>query len=152
MHRQQRLVTVTASDGLHNATPICESLKWKCEVCTYENWPASIRCAMCQSTNSNKVLTENQHNNRKLAAAASAANNSVNTNDIFKMGATSLSRSTSPQLLASPAMIAQQTQVTGDDPKWPCPLCTYLNWPKTLRCTQCHTPRRRVSPGIIRLI
>ena len=33
------------------------------------------------------------------------------------------------------------------DLKWACSLCTYLNWPKALRCTQCLTPRRRVSPG-----
>ena len=26
-------------------------------------------------------------------------------------------------------------------------LCTYLNWPRAHRCTQCSTPRRRVSPG-----
>ena len=45
---------------------------------------------MCQATN-NKVMTENQHNNRKTATTSS-------TSDIYKMGATSLSRSTSPQL------------------------------------------------------
>ena len=72
-------------------TPEETLVKWKCEVCTYENWPASIRCAMCQSTNCNKVRTEN-HNNRSKAVATSSST------DIFKMGATSLSRSTSPQV------------------------------------------------------
>jgi len=104
--------------------------KWKCEVCTYENWPASPRCAMCQSANCNKVRTEN-HNNRSKAVATSSST------DIFKMGATSLSRSTSPQLV---------TQLT-EECKWACNLCTYLNWPRAHRCTQCSTPRRRVSPG-----
>ena len=83
---------------------------------------------MCQATNNRKqqILTENQHNNRKSAA----------TTDIYKMGgATSLSRSTSP------------TAPPPEDSKWACTLCTYLNWPKALRCTQCLTPRRRVSPG-----
>ena len=77
--------------------------KWKCEVCTYENWPASIRCAMCQAANCNKVRTEN-HNNRSKAVATSSST------DIFKMGATSLSRSTSPQLV---------TQLT-EECKWAC--------------------------------
>ena len=77
--------------------------KWKCEVCTYENWPASPRCAMCQSANCNKVRTEN-HNNRSKAVATSSST------DIFKMGATSLSRSTSPQLV---------TQLT-EECKWAC--------------------------------
>ena len=61
------------------------------KVCTYDNWAASVKCAMCQTTNNKKVLTENQHNNRKTATTSS-------TSDIYKMGATSLSRSTSPQL------------------------------------------------------
>ena len=44
---------------------------------------------------------------------------------------------------ASPSSIC-----TPEDNKWACPLCTYFNWPKALRCTQCLTPRRsRVSPG-----
>ena len=77
--------------------------KWKCEVCTYENWPASIRCAMCQAANCNKVRAEN-HNNRSKAVATSSST------DIFKMGATSLSRSTSPQLV---------TQLT-EECKWAC--------------------------------
>lgn len=25
--------------------------------------------------------------------------------------------------------------------KWPCPRCTYLNWPRTKRCVQCYTKR-----------
>ena len=40
------------------------------------------------------------------------------------------------------------TPCSSEDNKWGCPLCTYINWPKALRCTQCLTPRRsRVSPG-----
>ena len=40
------------------------------------------------------------------------------------------------------------TPSSAEDNKWACPLCTYFNWPKALRCTQCLTPRRsRVSPG-----
>ena len=40
------------------------------------------------------------------------------------------------------------TPSSSEDNKWACPLCTYFNWPKALRCTQCLTPRRsRVSPS-----
>ena len=115
-------------------SPSGASLKWKCEVCTYENWPASMRCAMCQTANCNKVRTEN-HNNRSKPLATSSST------DIFKMGATSLSRSTSPQLLVS-------SQQNPEESKWACTLCTFLNWPRAHRCTQCSTPRaRRASPG-----
>jgi len=83
-------VVVNPGDAVLSTVSGSTGDKWKCEVCTYENWPASVKCAMCQATN-NKVLTENQHNNRKTATTSS-------TSDIYKMGATSLSRSTSPQL------------------------------------------------------
>jgi len=59
------------------------------------------------------------------------------------MGATSLSRSTSPQLLVS----SHNSQNPEQESKWACTLCTFLNWPRAHRCTQCSTPRRRVSPG-----
>lgn len=136
-HGHHKNVEASASSVVLANTPAVvstasEAPKWKCEVCTYENWPASLRCAMCQSIN-NKVRSENQHNNRKTSATSS-------TSDIYKMGATSLSRSTSPQL-------ATAVQATPTEDKWACSLCTYLNWPKALRCTQCLTPRRRVSPG-----
>ena len=29
--------------------------------------------------------------------------------------------------------------------KWACSACTYLNWPKTIRCVQCETPRENVD-------
>lgn len=33
--------------------------------------------------------------------------------------------------------------------KWPCQVCTYLNWPKSIKCVQCYTPKREilVSPA-----
>lgn len=122
MQSHHKLVSVTSCDTSSQTSSTSEN-KWKCEVCTYENWPASNRCAMCHAPN-NKVRSENQHNNRKTAA----------TGDIYKMGgATSLSRSTSPQFQATPTL----------EEKWACHLCTYLNWPKALRCSQCLTNRSR---------
>lgn len=35
---------------------------------------------------------------------------------------------------------ARQSNVT-DSEKWPCKVCTYLNWPRSLRCVQCCTKR-----------
>ena len=31
--------------------------------------------------------------------------------------------------------------------KWSCHLCTYLNWPRSNKCSQCYTPRKKLSPG-----
>ena len=30
--------------------------------------------------------------------------------------------------------------------KWPCQVCTYLNWPRSIKCVQCYTPKRE-GPG-----
>lgn len=35
---------------------------------------------------------------------------------------------------------ARQSNVA-DSEKWPCKVCTYLNWPRSLRCIQCCTKR-----------
>ncbi|EDV45025.2 uncharacterized protein Dere_GG10945 [Drosophila erecta] len=35
---------------------------------------------------------------------------------------------------------ARQSNVA-DSKKWPCKVCTYLNWPRSLRCVQCCTKR-----------
>jgi len=35
---------------------------------------------------------------------------------------------------------ARQSNVA-DSEKWPCKVCTYLNWPRSLRCVQCCTKR-----------
>lgn len=32
-----------------------EATKWICNVCTFENWPKSIRCTMCRSNNSSLI-------------------------------------------------------------------------------------------------
>ena len=29
--------------------------------------------------------------------------------------------------------------------KWSCPACTFLNWPKSVKCTQCYMPRKAVE-------
>jgi len=27
-----------------------DAQKWKCEICTYENYPSSLKCTMCQAS------------------------------------------------------------------------------------------------------
>ena len=164
LHHSSSLVVATPADSSASetsSTPLSpeDTKKWMCDICTYENFPTAIKCTMCHATN-NKVLSEkNQHNNRKLAATAASST------DIFKMGATSLSRSSSPQFPANHPVAIGSNQTTiccdvGNDvmistaaqstQKWGCQMCTYLNWPKAARCTQCLTARRRVSPVVSR--
>ncbi|XP_048865353.1 ubiquitin thioesterase ZRANB1-like [Brienomyrus brachyistius] len=93
--------------------------KWACEYCTYENWPSAIKCTMCR---------------------AARPGGTIITEEPFKSGwarkpwpgwgATPPSRDVG--MLICPDQIADEAVA-----KWSCHICTYLNWPRAVRCTQC---------------
>ena len=98
--------------------------KWACEYCTYENWLASKRCTLCRAPKPLQYICEDVPAGRP---------------DIYQMGS-----------LASPsesALTSNSGVSTSSDQsqKWACQVCTYLNWPKSARCTQCLMPR---SPAV----
>ena len=66
----------------------------------------------------------------------------VKTNDIYQIG----------QLLTNSEFLylnnkinssSQENIITQsiEKQKWPCNVCTYLNWPKSTKCVQCYTPK-----------
>ncbi|EDW16982.1 ubiquitin thioesterase trabid isoform X1 [Drosophila mojavensis] len=110
--------------------------KWKCEICTYENYPSSLKCTMCQA--SKPLLNEDIfrlspaqtiHDNYNNAEEAAAGLPVEPTSTCF------VRQSAQPQ--------PQQTRHSNvaDSEKWACKVCTYLNWPRSLRCVQCCTKR-----------
>ncbi|XP_052752799.1 ubiquitin thioesterase trabid-like [Galleria mellonella] len=123
-----------------------ETTKWMCEVCTYENYPLSRKCTMCRT--SKPLLGEDIF---KLQDGASA----LPTQDVC--GADTVAERLKPLRISSP-----QGQASGGAAsvnKWPCPTCTYENWPKSLKCAMCGTsnpapparpppPRPPRPPGI----
>jgi len=105
--------------------------KWLCEYCTFENWPSSPKCTMCRGSRPLRVIATTQQNIYSSSQA---------THDIYRLS--------SPPLHSSPP-----PQLPDTDPssgKWACQACTYYNYPKALRCTQCLTSRRKVSPAVSR--
>ncbi|GLH05991.1 hypothetical protein R5R35_007902 [Gryllus longicercus] len=93
--------------------------KWACEYCTYENWPSSLKCTMCRG--SKPLLGE----------------------DIYRLcdespSPTLISPVSEPSLASGPT---DQDTVIHSNGKWECCACTYLNWPKSLYCAQCRSPR-----------
>ena len=140
-----------------------EGDKWTCVQCTFLNWPSSTRCTMCRVPRAPKV---------KAVAPKSSGSNDI----IYRIGETvnNFPAATShasvggqpqgPRSLrsTSPSEQQQQQQLICDQSrnspsaatssggvasKWPCPACTYLNWPRSLKCVQCLTPKnRRESP------
>ncbi|NXL76923.1 ZRAN1 thioesterase, partial [Leptocoma aspasia] len=111
-------------------------MKWACEYCTYENWPSAIKCTMCRAQRpSGTIITE----------------------DPFKSGSSDIGRDWDPSSTeggssplicpdssARPRVKSSYSMESAN--KWSCHMCTYLNWPRAIRCTQCLSQRRTRSP------
>lgn len=101
--------------------------KWACQACTYLNWPRSLKCVQCQTIRFKDNREQNQNNKITIPPVNRKIESGGNT-------AESRSGSTSPN-----GTIMQQNNNNLN--KWPCPACTYLNWPRSLKCVQCQTVR-----------
>jgi len=104
--------------------------KWLCEYCTYENWPSNSKCTMCRGKKPARLL-----GSQNIYSAVP-----VSQPDIYRLN-------DDPSYPPSPPLSLPDTDLTG---KWACQACTYYNYPKTIRCTQCLTQRRKVSPTVSR--
>ncbi|XP_059062964.1 ubiquitin thioesterase trabid-like [Achroia grisella] len=117
---QTHVTQMTAS----SEPPVAENTKWICEVCTYENYPLSRKCTMCRS--SKPLLGEDIF---KLQDGASA----LPTQDVC--GAEAVTERLKPLRISSPQ--GQPCEGASSVNKWPCPTCTYENWPKAVKCAMC---------------
>ncbi|GAB0191935.1 ubiquitin thioesterase ZRANB1 [Grus japonensis] len=125
-------------DAVHfkKCTMTERGIKWACEYCTYENWPSAIKCTMCRAQRpSGTIITE----------------------DPFKSGSSDIGRDWDPTSTeggssplicpdssARPRVKSSYSMESAN--KWSCHMCTYLNWPRAIRCTQCLSQRRTRSP------
>ncbi|XP_063239510.1 LOW QUALITY PROTEIN: ubiquitin thioesterase trabid-like [Bacillus rossius redtenbacheri] len=94
--------------------------KWVCDYCTYANWPSAVKCTMCRGA---RPLQE-----------------------IYRLRD---EPSTGPALASGPSEGggAPPRSPPGDG-KWGCRECTYLNWPRALKCLQCCSPRPASSSSL----
>ncbi|XP_020789598.2 LOW QUALITY PROTEIN: ubiquitin thioesterase Zranb1-like [Boleophthalmus pectinirostris] len=101
-----------------------QRLKWSCEYCTYENWPSAIKCTMCRAPRPTPIIQED-------AFTAGPDPDPPRTETTTGSGSLLICPDSSarPRVPASSA-----NENTG---KWSCQMCTYLNWPRAIRCTQC---------------
>ena len=109
--------------------------KWKCEYCTFDNWSASKRCTVCRAMRPPQLITDEAP--------------TTDEQDIYKIAPlVRTSPSQEQATSSSPAGPSHSSQPasprTSPNNKWPCQACTYLNWPKATKCTQCLTPRPKV--------
>ena len=110
--------------------------KWSCEYCTYENWPASKKCVLCRAPKPMQFIDED----------ASSVEQ-----DIYKMAPLicqdSVPIDTSKSSGGVDSSNSRWSCRVDPSAKWICHMCTYLNWPKALRCTQCRSARQKLSPA-----
>ncbi|XP_075072167.1 ubiquitin thioesterase ZRANB1 isoform X2 [Mixophyes fleayi] len=106
-------------------------IKWACEYCTYENWPSAIKCTMCRAQRpSGAIITEEPFKS-----------STPNVGTIERGGGSPL---ICPDSSARPRVKSSFSMENSS--KWSCHMCTYLNWPRAIRCTQCLSQRRTRSP------
>ncbi|KAM4636651.1 ubiquitin thioesterase ZRANB1 isoform 3-T4 [Discoglossus pictus] len=106
-------------------------IKWPCEYCTYENWPSAIKCTMCRAQRpSGAIITEEPFKS--------------STPDVGTIERGGGSPLICPDSSARPRVKSSYSMENGS--KWSCHMCTYLNWPRAIRCTQCLSQRRTRSP------
>uniref|UniRef100_A0A3Q0QQ31 ubiquitinyl hydrolase 1 n=1 Tax=Amphilophus citrinellus TaxID=61819 RepID=A0A3Q0QQ31_AMPCI len=113
-----------------------QRIKWACDYCTYENWPSAIKCTMCRAPRlRGPIITEEPYKN------SPDLDSSLEWEPSRSESGSSLlicPDSSARPRVRSPSMAEIAS-------KWSCQMCTYLNWPRAIRCTQCLCQRPRTS-------
>ncbi|XP_034049596.1 ubiquitin thioesterase Zranb1 [Thalassophryne amazonica] len=111
-----------------------QKVKWACDYCTYENWPSAVKCTMCRAQRLiGPIITEEPFENEPA----------LDPNLEWDSSRTEHSSSLliCPDSSARPRVkSASMGEVSN---KWSCHMCTYLNWPRAIHCTQCLCQRSR---------
>ncbi|EUB60098.1 Ubiquitin thioesterase zranb1-A [Echinococcus granulosus] len=126
-----------------------DARKWACPRCTFENWPRSLRCTLCDAPRQtlyhpveNKSPCIDTSNSKLFSGGWSCPtctyDNWAASGRCTQCGTTSPLASTSKQpstdyLPSSPSLTSLGVV------KWICPSCTYENWPKSKRCVMCRS-------------
>ncbi|KAM9837433.1 ubiquitin thioesterase ZRANB1 isoform 1-T2 [Aulostomus maculatus] len=110
--------------------------KWACDYCTYENWPSAIKCTMCRAQRSRgPIITEEPYK------SSPDLDSSLEWDPSRTESGSSLL--ICPDSSARPRVrSASMAEIAN---KWSCQMCTYLNWPRAIRCTQCLCQRPKTS-------
>ncbi|GAB6024932.1 Ubiquitin thioesterase Zranb1 [Chamberlinius hualienensis] len=137
-----------------------EVKKWTCEYCTFENWPQAIKCTLCRGMKPPRLIPDGILNNRdeeSVQLSELIVTNNIGIGDGGGGGGggsggrdtgggknndnLNFTNSSEISVLPGDGTIADNAYT-----KWSCHRCTYLNWPRANRCTQCRMARVRTSP------
>jgi len=107
--------------------------KWHCDYCTYHNWSTAAKCTMCRAQKPVSLLQ-----GQDIYSLDRGPSPPPDHNNLFNLDALNLGK----QQLPAPS---EELLL-----KWSCPSCTYHNYSRAVRCTQCLSPRKKVSPALSR--
>ncbi|KAF6775190.1 hypothetical protein AHF37_05650 [Paragonimus kellicotti] len=136
--------------------------KWRCSMCTYDNWMAAIKCTLCRTPRSS-VLIEEEMQRLKVSPKEleniSGSHASVSSETEHLMRCASCTYLNKPlsfkceqcfNVLCDPSELVTsdpKPSISTDSPaspfssfrveKWSCLQCTYENWPKSQHCVMC---------------
>ncbi|KAL0964785.1 hypothetical protein UPYG_G00328910 [Umbra pygmaea] len=117
-------------------------VKWACDYCTYENWPSAVKCTMCRAQRpSSPIITEEPYNTIPCTFSLGSGCGWQDPPNSEGGGGSLL---ICPDSSARPRVKPQSTAETTS--KWSCQICTYLNFPRAIRCTQCLCQRQQRNP------
>lgn len=142
--------------------------KWSCSLCTYLNWPKSLKCVQCLTKRSDHVIESNRNktNSTSLAVHKDASMykhtaTHSNTSDCDKSLKTR--QNEQPKAIELDVIdikshkpetecgfhsneLDSSLEVHSDAKnyqlsKWNCTFCSYENWPKAYTCVMCKMPK-----------
>ncbi|XP_061412191.1 ubiquitin thioesterase ZRANB1 [Lethenteron reissneri] len=126
--------------------------KWGCDYCTYENWPSAIKCTMCRAPRRSpsiisppeagtpgspddgrwrRVLTDVSPSGRGGGPSGGTPIICPDADDVVGGGGG----------LGGLGGLGGGNLTADSAGKWSCATCTYMNWQRTARCSQCLTQR-----------
>ena len=91
-----------------------QNVMWSCKHCTYNNFPASIKCALCSRRREAEVINP-------------ISNDRISEEEVTERDKNKFSE------------ISDQVDVLHG--RWACLLCTYQNWENSLKCVMCKSDR-----------
>lgn len=123
-------------------TQSAEQNKWPCEYCTYNNWPASKKCTLCQAPRPPQLITDSVNEEKDIYKMAALAQ----TNNTVCSGGEGSSNQDAVSSNSDSRVMSASTGGGGANNKWACIMCTFLNWPRATRCSQCLSSRQKNAP------
>ena len=113
--------------------------KWKCSICTYKNYPATKRCAICYTEKISSEVVEIDENEKLKSSVeneveislekCSLKSETKNTTRVRNACSTSSSKKVTEA--------ENNDSVEDEAVKWQCKICTFLNYPKSAKCSMC---------------